>query len=332
MSSSRDVERAGLHEAKAYVRGLLVDEATQGLCSEKVEELDLLVERSELDKDERDSWALTAALCEMAFASESLEAVAGPVADPQSEATPARDGGALVALPQDVEERLAAMVRQASRNPDSALRQPTGASSRVLAFDRAPGGAVPAGASASPRSSAVPSGSSPSERPPSGSSASGTWLPWVLTAAAVVMAILGWGRATRQADPTPAVIAGAEEMAPPTDQFELPFQATTDPAAAGATGEVTWSPNRQTGVMHLVGLQVNDPAVEQYQLWIFDAERDQSYPVDGGVFDVTSQDVTIPIEAKIGVSKATLFAITVERPGGVVVSGRERIVLTAAPA
>jgi anti-sigma-K factor RskA len=68
----------------------------------------------------------------------------------------------------------------------------------------------------------------------------------------------------------------------------------------------------------------------QYQLWIFDRQRDQAYPVDGGVFDVTSTgEVIVPIAAKLRVGDAALFAVTVERPGGVVVSRREHIVVTA---
>jgi anti-sigma-K factor RskA len=83
--------------------------------------------------------------------------------------------------------------------------------------------------------------------------------------------------------------------------------------------------------MRFVGLAPNDPAKTQYQLWIFDRTRDQAFPVDGGVFDVTaSGEVIVPITAKLHVDDATLFAVTVERPGGVVVSRREHIVVTAA--
>jgi anti-sigma-K factor RskA len=86
--------------------------------------------------------------------------------------------------------------------------------------------------------------------------------------------------------------------------------------------------------MRIRGLASNDPKVTQYQLWIFDAERGDTYPVDGGVFDVTPTargEVIVPIQAKLVVGKPVLFAITVEKPGGVVVSKRERIVLTAKP-
>jgi len=83
--------------------------------------------------------------------------------------------------------------------------------------------------------------------------------------------------------------------------------------------------------MRFQSLAVNDATKRQYQLWIFDAARDQRFPVDGGVFDIDAStgDVVVPISPKIKVSKATLFAVTVEKPGGVVVSKRERIVLTA---
>lgn len=84
------------------------------------------------------------------------------------------------------------------------------------------------------------------------------------------------------------------------------------------------------------GLAANDKAKEQYQLWIFDGERDEKFPVDGGVFDVGAAqagpngEVIVPIIAKVAVGKPTLFAVTVEKPGGVVVSKRERIAVTAA--
>ena len=75
----------------------------------------------------------------------------------------------------------------------------------------------------------------------------------------------------------------------------------------------------------------NDRAQAQYQLWIFDKDRDARYPVDGGVFDVpVSGEVVVPITARLHVDQPTLFAVTVEKPGGVVVSKREHIVVTAA--
>jgi anti-sigma-K factor RskA len=83
--------------------------------------------------------------------------------------------------------------------------------------------------------------------------------------------------------------------------------------------------------MRFVGLPANDTSAEQYQLWIFDGTRDDRYPVDGGVFDIPAgaTEVVVPIHARLPVRQAALFAVTVERPGGVVVSSRERIVALA---
>ena len=62
-----------------------------------------------------------------------------------------------------------------------------------------------------------------------------------------------------------------------------------------------------------------------------DKTRDDKYPVDGGVFDVDSEtgDVVVPIRATLAVNAPVMFAVTLEKPGGVVVSKRDRIVVTA---
>ena len=109
------------------------------------------------------------------------------------------------------------------------------------------------------------------------------------------------------------------------------WAATEDALGQGVEGEAVWSTADQAGWMRFDGLAVNDPAVEQYQLWIFDTARPdwEEHPVDGGVFDVgTEGEVYVPIEAKLGVDSPALFAVTLEAPGGVVVSTRERLLLT----
>ena len=79
--------------------------------------------------------------------------------------------------------------------------------------------------------------------------------------------------------------------------------------------------------MSLANLPVNDPKKNQYQLWIVDPERDEK-PVDGGVFDISSKDGTtiIPIRNPLVVKDPKLFVITLEQPGGVVVSKQEVVV------
>jgi hypothetical protein len=156
------------------------------------------------------------------------------------------------------------------------------------------------------------------------------WAPWLLAAAAALVAVVGWwprGEGPEPAVESPALVAVAD--AP--DALMRAWSATEDPTAPGAAGEVVWSTARQSGFMRIRGLAVNDPSAEQYQLWIFDRAQDERYPIDGGVFDIPAgaAEALVPIDAKIQVAEPYLFAVTVERPGGVVVSSRERIALVA---
>jgi hypothetical protein len=50
--------------------------------------------------------------------------------------------------------------------------------------------------------------------------------------------------------------------------------------------------------------------------------------VNGGVFNVPadSSEVLVPIRAALPVHLAKAFAVTIEKPGGVVVSDRDRVV------
>jgi hypothetical protein len=154
---------------------------------------------------------------------------------------------------------------------------------------------------------------------------------WV-AAAACLLLFLGALLVKR---PTPQPLATVERtklMSKP-GTTKLDWSATADPAATRASGDVVWNAVEQRGFMRFKGLAKNDKATFQYQLWIFDKDRDDKYPVDGGVFDVDSEtgDVVVPITAKLKVNEPVLFAVTVEKPGGVVVSKRERIVVTAKP-
>ena len=54
--------------------------------------------------------------------------------------------------------------------------------------------------------------------------------------------------------------------------------------------------------------------------------------MDGGVFDVPANaaEVVIPIRAELPVRGREAFAVTVEKPGGVVVSAREHVLALGA--
>ncbi len=159
-------------------------------------------------------------------------------------------------------------------------------------------------------------------------------LGWAALVASVFLAIGVWWSTRNSQEPGPAerraqLLARAAQ--PGSDVIQIEWTATPDPAAKGASGDVVWSTTTQEGYMRFRGLAANTPTREQYQLWVFDAVRDERYPVDGGVFDIPpgGGDVIIPIRTKLGVTRPVLFAITVEPPGGVVVSSRERLPLVA---
>jgi hypothetical protein len=152
--------------------------------------------------------------------------------------------------------------------------------------------------------------------------------PWLATAAALLLAITGWWPGFE-----PSTLTLPEQRAALIEQgaSRVGWTATDDPSATNASGDVVWSQNNQEGFMLFRGLLSNEPSSFQYQLWIFDADRDERFPVDGGVFDIQpgADEVIIPVRPNIPVGQAVLFAVTVEVPGGVVVSDRERIAVVA---
>lgn len=109
-----------------------------------------------------------------------------------------------------------------------------------------------------------------------------------------------------------------------------PFDLPEKPAELkNITGDVVWNDKLQTGYLRFVGLKVNDPAIEQYQVWVID-ERGMEQKVSGGIFNATAQgEVIVPIEPGIDVGRVALFAITIEKPGGTWVPDLQRRVVVA---
>lgn len=114
------------------------------------------------------------------------------------------------------------------------------------------------------------------------------------------------------------------------------------PGYEHVAGHVAWSPSSQTGFMVFDGLPFNDPAEDQYQLWIVDPSRDE-FPVDGGVFNLAEHAVAgkpktgglkayVPIDAKLRVDAPAAFAVTLEKPGGVVKSDQPLLIVAAVAA
>lgn len=161
-------------------------------------------------------------------------------------------------------------------------------------------------------------------------------LPWLLAAAAALLAVAGWWPRLVEFQPGTDVAGRVEQWRAQRARGQLLASAGVGHWAWGGaselgSGDVVWDGRQQRGFLRLRGFVPNDPERAQYQLWIFDAARDDRHPVDGGVFDVPAghAEVIIPMHPTLPVGRALAFAITVERPGGVVVSARDKVVAFA---
>lgn len=157
---------------------------------------------------------------------------------------------------------------------------------------------------------------------------------WLAAAVLALVAAAGWWPRLAGPPTYREQLAQLTEEDPGTEIIE--FEAMTDPAAAGLTGKIYWSQARQEGYFRVRNLATNDPSREQYQFWFFDKSR--THPVDGGVFnladgqlDRATGEYIFPIHAKLTVREPVMFAVTVEEPGGVVVTKQERVVMIAKP-
>lgn len=134
--------------------------------------------------------------------------------------------------------------------------------------------------------------------------------------------------ATPEVTTTPTSQLDLDSLLAMTDTISVPWTPPTQPGFERVTGAVVWNDALQQGFMRLSNMPTNDAAARQYQLWIVDPDRDAE-PVDGGVFDIVAAtgEVLVPIDAKLPVSEPTVFAITLEQRGGVVVSEGPLIVV-----
>ena len=161
-------------------------------------------------------------------------------------------------------------------------------------------------------------------------------LPWLVAAVAFAFAIVGWWPRLADLQAGAAAQGGLAQWRAERARARMLSSPGVEHHAWGAipgvgSGDVVWDPRTQRGFLRLEGYVANDPASARYQLWIFDAARDDRYPVDGGVFDVPAgrDEVIIPVHPTLPVSRAVAFAVTVEQPGGAVVSDRAKLVALA---
>ncbi len=160
---------------------------------------------------------------------------------------------------------------------------------------------------------------------------------WYFAAAAALLAVAGWWPAVRDALRRDDPASGRDALlARAPDAIRAVFFPLGEFDGAAVTGDCVWSDALQAGFLRFRGLKPNDAAREQYQLWIH--VPNQAHPIDGGVFDAQGGgggggggggDLVVPIGARLPVAGPTAFTVTVEKPGGVVVSDRSRLVLRA---
>lgn len=161
------------------------------------------------------------------------------------------------------------------------------------------------------------------------------WSGWLAAAACLILALIAWTQGAPQRSIEASAAEGYAEMTQQPGVIRVGWAKQKDDPLLDADrvgGDVVWDPVAQKGYMRIDGLKANDPSNAQYQLWVFDGTRDAAHPVDGGVFNITKTEggeAIVEFTPRIPVREATLFAVTVEEPGGVVVSSRERLPIAA---
>ncbi|MGP1309424.1 MAG: anti-sigma factor domain-containing protein [Phycisphaerales bacterium] len=163
---------------------------------------------------------------------------------------------------------------------------------------------------------------------------------WLAAAAGFLIAAAVWFNRPQPVTPPaqpaePTLVQRADDLADQPDTIVVPFAAAGLIEGRENAGDLVWNPRLQTGFLRVRVLDENDPAQRQYQLWIFDKAREQ-YAVDGGVFDVAATQpeddegrTIIPFTPALRVSDPAAFAVTLEQPGGVVVTDQSGLVLLA---
>jgi len=284
---------------------------------------------------------------------ELLELLAGRVIDGDPGESVAQEhlkagmADARVAEEEELLELAAAAIMVAEVESEGAASMPDALASRVLgAMETAERDATAAGdtivASLGSAAESKPAASGVATSAPSPESAPGSKLfaslGWLAAAAAIAVAAIVVSTSPAPTQPaTPEQALAELEEKPGTIAWDFqPWGNSPDEPGyevGDVSGRVVWNNDEQRGYMVFEGLPPNDPRREQYQLWIVVPENEQGNPIDGGVFDVAQTDgpVIVPINAKLAVENPRAFGVTVEKPGGVVVSDQDRRAVVAVP-
>jgi len=298
---------------------LLIRRATEGLHPEEAQALDRAIAQDPELAREAQRWELAAAAADLAQW-DSFRPEPGVADRPPTDPSPG--------MPPDLRSRVLQQARAhfAQGEPGSTPQRP------------------------GPRLSEPPA----EGRPSIGWSG---LLGWGLAAAMLALAVIGWmGTPGPTEPPRPTLSQRYQQLLQQADTraVRLTWRSTgADARFAQVAGDVVWSDAQQEGYMRFASLPTNDPAQRQYQLWIVDPDR-YRHPVDGGVFNAAANEAQragdgpdapdardasgpggegafiVPIRAKLPVSEPAAFALTLEQPGGVVVSEGPLLVIAQA--
>jgi hypothetical protein len=160
---------------------------------------------------------------------------------------------------------------------------------------------------------------------------------WWSAAACLGLALAGWWpRLFVGPAATPAAVQDRAALLSSAHALRAEWIAGAAAPAGGLSGDVVFDPVTQRGYLRFRGIPANDPRLQQYQLWIADAGRSQPEPIDAGVFNVDAAamaaaggEVLIPFEPRLPVHTPAAFVVTLEQPGGVVVSRQQHVLALA---
>jgi Anti-sigma-K factor rskA len=169
------------------------------------------------------------------------------------------------------------------------------------------------------------------------------WLGWAVAGlACVALAVTLWTTRQNPTDiakntPTPTItpkieLTPAQEreqlLASAKDAVQTNWSDFNPKEPKNVQGDVVWSNSLQKGFVRFRNLPANDKTKETYQVWIFD--KSQKNPVSGGVFDVGKDgEIIVPIDSALKIQEPAMVGITVEKPGGVVVSDLKKVMAVA---
>ncbi|MGH9948114.1 MAG: anti-sigma factor domain-containing protein, partial [Pyrinomonadaceae bacterium] len=163
------------------------------------------------------------------------------------------------------------------------------------------------------------------------------WLGWACAAAISLLLIANiWVTRSNKIEVAEDLPTATPEILTPAQSRERLVASASDIVKAewgagnmkdvAVAGDVVWSDAMQEGYVRLKGLPKNDASQSTYQLWIFEENQGKKTPIDGGTFNINSDgEVVIPIDAHLKAKNPGAFAVTIEKPGGVVVSEQGKV-------